>query len=64
MSPQVFGLILIVIGIFDLAFAAMLRGKLRKLDHQPPRATRWVVIITYAMGVLALLAGVLLLVLG
>lgn len=64
MSVQVFGLILIVIGIFDLALAGVLRGKLRRFSGEPPRAARWVVIITYVMGVLALLAGVLLLIFG
>ncbi len=64
MTAQIFGLILIVLGIFDLALAGVLRSKLRKLPQTPPRLARWVVIITYIMGGLAILAGILVLLLG
>lgn len=64
MTTQIFALILIVLGIFDLALAGVLRSKLRQLPQTPPRIARWVVIITYAMGGLAILAGILVLLLG
>ena len=57
MTPQIFGLILLVIGVFDLALAGLLRNKLRKLTQTPPAMARWVVIVTYAMGVLTIVAG-------